>query len=200
MGGKFFTLFTILSGCTHIFKDKSNTTNTLEEQFKNKFEVESFEEHFENEIVPPINLVKKTPLKTLVEKEPLKNISEKECLVEKVSQKNLTEKVSLLKSFQNSALNNSSNFSLNEIITMLLRLEPNTEGKLTLPQLIQQLAEQKISRSMEIMSDIVNGDGNIEDLRMDDIFTILSVICIASRLVFKWFIYNYLSCFFIMYI
>ena len=57
MGGKFFTLFAILSGCTNIFKDKSNTTYTLEEQFKNNYKAENFEEHFENKIVSVINLI-----------------------------------------------------------------------------------------------------------------------------------------------
>ena len=183
MGGKFFTLFAILSGCTDLFRDKSNTTYTLEEQFKNEYEVENFGEHFENEIVPTMNLVEKAPPKKIVEKALLKNITEAptECIVEKVRPKSLIEKAPLKSSFEKSALHNLSDSSFNEIITMLIRLEPNTEEKLPLPQLIQQLAEQKINRSMEIVSDIMNGDGKIEDLKVDDIFTIICVICIASR-------------------
>ena len=69
-------------------------------------------------------------------------------------------------------------YSINDLLKVW-RPEPKIEEKLSMSQLLQRVAAQKIKRSMVIMSGILDGEDHIEDL--NDCFTILALIMIASR-------------------
>merc|ERR1712183_131624 len=70
-------------------------------------------------------------------------------------------------------------YSINDLLKVW-RPEPKIEEKLPMSQLLQRVAAQKIKRSMVIMSGILDGEDNIEDL--DDCLIVLALIMIASRL------------------
>merc|ERR1712183_871206 len=70
-------------------------------------------------------------------------------------------------------------YSINDLLKVW-RPEPKIEEKLSMSQLLQRVAAQKIKRSMVIMSGILDGEDHIEDL--NDCFTILALIMIASRI------------------